>query len=81
MVFHLVKGVWEVLAGGQGSSPLGVVRVEVSPEGELVWLERSLEVLHLYLHLHLYQVEGSPYPGPHGAALRVMAKRAGEEAR
>ena len=61
VVFHLtLDGVWRVLAGGDGGPQLGVGALEVSPSGALVWLERSLEV------------EGGPYPGPHGAAFRVM---------
>jgi acylaminoacyl-peptidase len=59
-LFHLAEGRWRVLAGAQGQE-LGLVRVEVSPAGELVWLERSL------------QVEDGPFPGPHQAALRLMA--------
>jgi len=70
VVFFLKDGVWTELAGGERKPETGVVKVEVSPAGDLVWLERSLEV------------EGSPYPGPHGAALRMMTLAApGGEAR
>ena len=52
---------------------IGAVKVEVSPAGDLVWLERSLEVSTFYQNTQNEpQVEGSPYPGPHGAALRMM---------
>ena len=57
----------------------------MSPSGDLVWLERSLEVLFTSQEIsndQYSQVEGSPYPGPHGAALRMMTLAApGEEAR
>jgi len=70
VVFFLKEGVWTELAGGEGNPEIGAVKVEVSPAGDLVWLERSLEV------------EGSPYPGPHGAALRMMTlSNPGGEAR
>jgi len=70
VVFFLKDGVWSELAGGEGNPEIGAVKVEVSPAGDLVWLERSLEV------------EGSPYPGPHGAALRMMTlSNPGGEAR
>ena len=41
---------------------LGITKLEVGPDEKLVWFERSLENA------------GEPdlYPGPHGAALRVM---------
>ena len=43
----------------RGGSELGITGLEVSPAGQLVWLERSLT--------------SSPYPGPHQAALRLMS--------
>jgi len=48
-------GDWRIIRGG---SELGITEVSVSPQGKLVWLERSLT--------------GPLYPGPHQAALRLM---------
>ena len=47
---------WRLLTGGPG---LGITGLEVSPAGQLVWLERSLTA--------------ELYPGPHQAALRLMS--------
>ena len=57
VLFHLPDGTsdWRILTGG---SDLGITGVEVSPGGQLVWLERSLTA--------------SLFPGPHQAALRLM---------
>ena len=58
LLFHLPDGAsdWELLTGGPG---LGITALEVSPAGQLVWLERSLTA--------------ELYPGPHQAALRLMS--------
>ena len=63
VVFTLsLDGEWTVLAGEAGG--LGVTRLWVTPGGCLVWTERDLTVDGLY-------------PGPHGAALRLMTVAGG----
>jgi acylaminoacyl-peptidase len=63
ILFHLtLTGEWTVLAG-DGDTQLGITKLCVGPGGRLVWLERSLSGT----------AEPDLYPGPHGAALRVMS--------
>jgi len=63
IVFHLtLSGEWRVLAG-DGDTQLGIPKLVVGPEDRLVWFERSLSGT----------AEPDLYPGPHGAALRVMS--------
>jgi len=63
IVFHLtMSGEWRVLAG-DGDTQLGITRLEVGLGERLVWLERSLSGT----------AEPDLYPGPHGAALRLMS--------
>jgi len=63
ILFHLtLSGEWRVLAG-EGDNQLGITKLEVGPGGRLVWFERSLSGT----------AEPDLYPGPHGAALRVMS--------
>eukprot|EP00092_Neocalanus_flemingeri_P040427 GFUD01044028.1.p1 GENE.GFUD01044028.1~~GFUD01044028.1.p1 ORF type:complete len:711 (-),score=264.14 GFUD01044028.1:62-2194(-) len=62
ILFHLtLVGKWTVIAGN-GETQLGITKLEVGPDNQLVWFERSLE----------NTAEPDLYPGPHGAALRVM---------
>jgi len=65
VLFHLtLDGIWTQMTPSLDSEEeLGMTDLRVSPEGKLIWLERSL---------------GNPsepqsmYPGPHGGALRIM---------
>jgi len=71
VLFHLsMSGEWTPITGIDEGNTLGISGVMVGPGGRLVWFERSLE----------NGDQQSLYPGPHGAALRVMslAKLGGE---
>merc|ERR1719474_496398 len=59
VLFHLTfDGKWTIITGESGEQ-VGITWVEVTPDGGLVWLERSLDV--------------DMFPGPHGASMRLMA--------
>ena len=57
VIFHVPDGSsdWRILTGGP---QLGITKLEVSPTGRLVWLERTLTE--------------EIYPGPHQSAMRLM---------
>ena len=57
VLFHIPDGSsdWRIITGG---SQLGITKLEVSPGGKLVWLERTLTT--------------EIYPGPHQSAMRLM---------
>ena len=61
LLFHIPEGAetWTVITGLTDGEELGITGLTTSPSGRLVWLERGLS--------------GDLYPGPHGAAMRLMS--------
>ena len=61
VLFYLAPGAdsWTIITGADPNMEVGITKLEVSPEGKLVWLERTLT--------------GDLYPGPHGSSFRLMS--------